>query len=228
MKRMKITHILEGRPFMTEFGIIGYSSVVLVQAKEKAILYDCGSRGCSVQLKESLKKQGLTPSNITHVVISHLHFDHVGNLPLFKNTRVLMSFAEWENAISHPDEYHDLSACEYIRRNCRVQFVAEGDQITDGVTVMELPGHTLGLIGLKCGKDTILCSDAMKNRYEMWEEIPLMSADREMSLASQARIRKEARFIYPGHDCMLDTEHPINKEAVHFQLKFADGTERSI
>lgn len=225
---MKITHILEGRPFQTEFGIIGYSSVVLVQTKEKTILYDCGSRGCSVQLKENLKKQGLTPSDITHVVISHLHFDHVGNLPLFKNAKVLMSFTEWENAISHPDEYHDVAACEYIRRNCSVQFVAEGDVIADAVTVMELPGHTQGLIGLKCGNDTILCSDAMKNRYEMWDKIPPMSVDMERSLASQERIRKEARFIYPGHDCMLDAEHPINKEPVSFLLKFANGTERRI
>lgn len=225
---MKITQILEGKPFMTEFGIVGYSSVVLIQDGEKKILYDCGQRGCALQLKDGLRRQGLKPEDITHVVVSHLHFDHVGNLPLFRKAKVLISRTEWDTATSCPDEWHDLAACEYIRRNCSVSFVAEGDRLSDDITVMELPGHTLGLIGLKCGEDTILCSDAIKNRYEMWDRVPLMSVDSEKSRASAERIRRLARHICPGHDCMLDMEHPINREPVHFVLKYADGSEKRI
>ena len=32
---MKITQLLEGKPFMTEFGIVGYSTVVLIQEDGK-------------------------------------------------------------------------------------------------------------------------------------------------------------------------------------------------
>ena len=220
---MDIISILEGKPFMTEYGIVGYSTVVLIRDKEKTILYDCGLRGCALQLKEGLAKAGVQPEDITHVVLSHLHFDHVGNLPLFTRAKVLMSRTEWDCARKAPDEWHCAASCEYIRQRCEVEFVSEGSRISDSVTVMELPGHTPGLIGLKGGEDTILCSDAIKNRYELWENIPLMTTDEEASRRSAERIRREAARIYPGHDTLLITEHPINKERISFRVRFANG-----
>ena len=225
---MQIYSILEGKPFMTEFGIVGYSTVVLIKQGNRNIVFDCGQRGCALQLKDGLKKAGITPGEVTDVVISHLHFDHVGNLPLFKNAKVWMSETEWKNACGDPDEWHDIPACEYIRRSCEVEYVKEGDKIADDITVIELPGHTWGLIGLKCGEDTILCSDAIKNRYEMWENMPLMSMDAEVSRRTAERIRREAKHVYPGHDTVLHLEHPINEEPVHFELRFANGTTRNI
>ena len=93
---------------------------------------------------------------------------------------------------------------------------------------MELPGHTMGLIGLKCGEDIVLCSDAIKNRYEMWEDIPLMSVDVEKSKASVLRIKKEAKLVYPGHDTMLTLEKPIHREPVPFQIRFANGQVKNV
>ena len=58
---MKVKPLLEGKPFMTEYGIVGYSTVVLIACDdEKNILYDCGSKGCVLQLKEALEKAGIT------------------------------------------------------------------------------------------------------------------------------------------------------------------------
>ena len=58
---MKVKTLLEGKPFMTEYGIVGYSTVVLIACDdEKNILYDCGSKGCALQLKEALEKAGIT------------------------------------------------------------------------------------------------------------------------------------------------------------------------
>ena len=220
---MDIISVLEGKPFMTEFGIGGYSTVVLIRDEDKVILYDCGSRGCALQLKDGLARAEVTPQEVTHVVLSHLHFDHTGNLPLFKGAKVLMSRTEWDAAQEEPDEWHCRATCEYIKNCCDVSYVSEGTKITDSVTVIELPGHTPGLIGLRCGEDTILCSDAVKNRFELWENIPLMTVDPEASRRSAERIRREAVFIYPGHDTVLDMRHPINKDPIEFNLRFADG-----
>lgn len=104
----------------------------------------------------------------------------------------------------------------------------EGDFLSGDIKVIELPGHTLGLIGLKCGEDIILCSDAIKNRYEMWEDIPLMSVDVKKSKTSVKRIKEEARIVYPGHDTMLTLECPIHKEPVHFQIRFANGQTKKV
>lgn len=220
---MEINQILEGKPFMTEFGIVGYSSVILIKEKNKNILFDCGQRGCALQLKEGLAKSGLGCEDITDVVISHMHFDHVGNLPLFKNATIHISEEEWKSVNSNPDEWHCVQTREYIKQKCKIHFVKEGDIICNDVTVLELPGHTMGLIGLKCADDIILCSDAIKNRFEMWEDMPLMAADVELSKRTQDRIKKEASIIYTGHDTILSRGNPINRSDISFNLKIANG-----
>lgn len=219
---MKVKMIIEGKPFQTEFGIVGYSSVTLIQTKGRNILFDTGLKGCALQLKEALKKEGLTCDDITDVVISHMHFDHVGNVSLFQNAHFYVSKTEWIQGIKEPDEWHCVPTCEYLRGK-NISFVQEGDVLFPNVTVMELPGHTVGLIGLKCGEDIVLCSDAIKNRYELWQDIPLMSVDLEQSKATMERIKNQAKYIYPGHDQVLDLSHPIDKENLHFQIRFANG-----
>lgn len=220
---MKITCLLNGQPFMTQYGIVGYSTVVLVEDEDRRILFDCGSRGCSVQLKNALQKAGLTPADITDVVVSHAHFDHVGNLPLFENAKILMSETEWRNAVITPDEYHCAATCGYIAGSRRLAFIEEGEKLTANVRVIALPGHTRGLIGLVCGPDTVLCSDAIKNRWELWEGLEPMSIDLEASRRSMDRIRSIARYIYPGHDCMLDLAHRENTPPVDIRIRYADG-----
>ena len=201
---MKVKPLLEGKPFMTEYGIVGYSTVVLIACDdEKNILYDCGSKGCVLQLKEALEKAGMKPEDITHVVISHLHFDHVGNLPLFSDAEILLNKIEWESANQTPDEWHSIQTLAYLEKRGNLRFVKEGDIIAEEVSVMELPGHTPGLIGLRCGAETILCSDAMKNRYELWKNIPLMSQNLEQSRTSNGLRRMPDIFIRGMMACWI-------------------------
>ncbi len=228
---MKITGLLSGQPFMTQYGIVGYSTVVLIEDEDRRILFDCGNRACSVQLKSALRAAGISPADVTDVVVSHLHFDHVGNLPLFENARILVSWTEWETAAGAPDEYHCLATCEYIRGSGRLAFAEEGDMLTPHVRVLALPGHTEGLIGLLCAGedgDTILCSDAIKNRHELWEGLEPMTVDPEKSRQTMDRIRSLARFIYPGHDCRLDILHPEATPSVFIRIRYADGFTRDI
>ena len=226
---MKVKPLLEGKPFMTEYGIVGYSTVVLIACDdEKNILYDCGSKGCVLQLKVALEKAGMKPEDITHVVISHLHFDHVGNLPLFSDAEILLNKIEWESANQTPDEWHSIQTLAYLEKRGNLRFVKEGDIISEEVSVMELPGHTPGLIGLRCGAETILCSDAMKSRYELWKNIPLMSQNLEQSRKSIQRIKENARYIYPGHDGMLDLLHENSDEYPAVTLRYADGRQIDI
>lgn len=226
---MKLKVLLEGKPFMTEYGIVGYSTVVFIACDDgKNILYDCGSKGCALQLKEALKIEGMKPEDITHVVISHLHFDHVGNLPLFSDAEILLNKIEWESANQTPDEWHSIQTLAYLEKRGNLRFVKEGDIISEEVSVMELPGHTPGLIGLRCGAETILCSDAMKNRYELWKNMPLMSQNLEQSRKSIQRIKENARYIYPGHDGMLDLLHENSDEYPAVTLRYADGRQIDI
>ena len=70
---MKLKVLLEGKPFMTEYGIVGYSTVVFIACDDgKNILYDCGSKGCALQLKEALKIRLIRDNKNEKVFGKHL------------------------------------------------------------------------------------------------------------------------------------------------------------
>ncbi|MEW6680949.1 MAG: MBL fold metallo-hydrolase [bacterium] len=60
----------------------------LVEGLEKTILFDMGSDG--EVLLENMKKLGIDPKIVDIVVLSHLHYDHIGGLSDFlkKNSKV--------------------------------------------------------------------------------------------------------------------------------------------
>jgi glyoxylase-like metal-dependent hydrolase (beta-lactamase superfamily II) len=89
----------------------------LILGGDKPILIDAGlsdveemNRGAAHVLREpitqnknesgtaQLRKFGLTPDDIGHVFITHLHFDHVDDLLKYRNAKVYIGKKEWEMA----------------------------------------------------------------------------------------------------------------------------------
>ncbi len=106
-------------------------------------------------LTGQLRTLGYAPADVTQVVLSHLHFDHVGGLihktddgtltPVFPNARVVLQRAEWELAIHPPDErlaaaYRHAPEClEPLPTIDRI----DGDTtLTDHVRTIVSGGHT--------------------------------------------------------------------------------------
>jgi glyoxylase-like metal-dependent hydrolase (beta-lactamase superfamily II) len=96
------------------------------------------------QLLASLAAQGLQPGDITDVVFTHLHFDHVG-------------WASQEGAIVFPNATYrcDARDWEHFRDNERVQPILApieerlttwdgSGPLTPGLDAMSAPGHTPG------------------------------------------------------------------------------------
>lgn len=99
---------------------------MLVIGQGRKILVDCGNGSkftpkqvdiygldtSRFELGASLSRHGLTPADITDVVLTHLHFDHAGGstvrdgkeiIPAFPNARYYVQRAHWEQAM-HPTE----------------------------------------------------------------------------------------------------------------------------
>lgn len=103
------------------------------------------------QLKHCLKSAGYEPEDISQVVLTHLHFDHTGNLDLFPAGKVLINKAEWVNPYRAVEGLHPgWFQPELIIFGGREP---AGDKLTDGVFLLteaadlmlvETPGHTYG------------------------------------------------------------------------------------
>lgn len=105
-------------------------------------------------LEAALGGIGLTLADITLVVPTHLHFDHIGGAtrtgasgvePVFPSARHLIRRAEWHDA-THPHERNRASYrsddFEPLLQAGLVDFFDEDHDVRPGVRVMRTGGHT--------------------------------------------------------------------------------------
>jgi glyoxylase-like metal-dependent hydrolase (beta-lactamase superfamily II) len=128
------------------------------------------------QLIEGLARFDITPDNVSYVVLTHLHFDHVGGavrknesgavVPTFPNARHLINRGEWELAhTEHPVIRRQYNSHTFgpLANAGLVDLTDEGE-ILPGVTVETTGGHTYHhQMVLVSDSDTTLCypGDAM-------------------------------------------------------------------
>jgi glyoxylase-like metal-dependent hydrolase (beta-lactamase superfamily II) len=108
-------------------------------------------------LVEQLLSQGIRPDDITHLIITHAHFDHYdgttieredGYVPRFPNARVFLGRADWDNpetqdALRDPDslESHTFG----VLHEQGLLEPVEGDiDVTPEVRIIRAPGESPG------------------------------------------------------------------------------------
>lgn len=108
---------------------------------------------------------GVRASAVTHVVLSHLHYDHAGGLCVFPDARLVVQRTELDYARRPPVFQQDL----YDQRDFELPgewqlLDGECDLLGDGAIVLfPTPGHTAGHQSMQVrlsGGDLILAADA--------------------------------------------------------------------
>ena len=117
---------------------------LLIKMPEHLVLIDTGTGGA---LQQSLSQAGYKAEDVTDVLITHSHPDHVGGLVsngklAFPNATIRMSSAEWEFAKKN-DKLADLVKTI----GSHVKTFEPGAEVVPGITSAELPGHTPGHVG---------------------------------------------------------------------------------
>ncbi len=127
-------------------------------------------------LIESLRSKGVSPDQICTVVLSHLHFDHVGGatrrqsdgtiVPVFPNARHVVQKVEWEMATSGQPELKNAYPQDNIKPlDLSVQWdLIEGDvEIVPGISARVTGGHTRGhqaIVIESAGQGAVYLADA--------------------------------------------------------------------
>ena len=102
-------------------------------------------------LRHQLRELGIAPDRVDVVGLSHLHVDHVGNVGLFPQARVLLQRAEYAAGYGPDPQRFTLIPDTYAALDRdRIEAIdGEHDVFGDGRVVMTpLPGHTPGHQGL--------------------------------------------------------------------------------
>lgn len=200
--------------------------VWLLRQPGRDILVDTGftpdaarrwKRELLIPVPDALATMGVDCAALRDVVISHLHYDHAGNLNLFPSATFHLQEAEMAYAtgrlmchpvLRHPFDVDDV--CCMVRKLYadRVRFHRGDATLAPGITLHHLPGHSLGLMAVRVATargPIVLAADVAHywDNLRLGDHFPVV-VDLGAGLDSLRRLLALAdgdpARIVPGHD----------------------------
>ena len=164
---------------------------LLVKTGKHKVLIDTGADGLAPttgNLLRNLAVEGISTEEITDVVLTHGHPDHIGGVldpsgrPAFPTARYLMSRTEWD-FWNDPTALHDAAMDDHMKqmlvgcarknlppiKECIELFDGE-KEIVPGIDALPAPGHTPGHIALlisSANAQLLHISDSVLNPLHM-------------------------------------------------------------
>ena len=189
MRGIKDIVMVEGR---------GYDSNVYVFDD---IMVDTGTGENMDYILKSIKKAGLNPDDLSMIVNTHNHFDHVGGNRCL-NLEVAMHM---EDALILESGDKDMTVAnmfggslEGIKVDIKLQ---EGDKIHD-FEVLHTPGHTAGGICLYNGETLISGDTVFANGG--FGRTDMSGNMNDMKRSLEKLVKLDVHYLLPGHGPCTD------------------------
>ena len=198
----------------------------LILGGEKPILVDAGltnvaemNRGAAHVLREpitqhphesnraQLRRFGLTPEDIGHVLVTHLHFDHVDDLLQYTNAKVYIGKKEWEGATGQaPSWGHGPILHAFLNDpQCKRRLVlVEDEEILPGIESFWVGGHTPGSMAYRVrtahGR-AVLTGDTISLLANFTRRVPPgVYSNLDECRAAIEKIRAKADIVLASHE----------------------------
>ena len=178
---------------------IGGVNVILI-AEEELTLIDTGFRGISAQIVDFIRSLGRSPEEISLIILTHNHLDHMGGLPglkRFTSAKVAIHKADISNTeaqLSHPRAKRKLlrilpffafrSVISLKAKEVDIQL--EGGEVLKplgGLRVIHTPGHTPGSISLFSPSNKLLIAGDALNKHGKTLRLPPKLASTDLAQA---------------------------------------------
>jgi glyoxylase-like metal-dependent hydrolase (beta-lactamase superfamily II) len=174
---------------------------------------------------EGLKAIGIDPDAIEDIVITHLHYDHAGNIDRFGKARFHVQDGEVAYATGRcmceahtrfPYDVEDIVTL--VRRTYadRVVFHEGDDDLLPGLTLHAFPGHSAMVQAVRVNTargPVLLASDSTHYFANILNMKPfVLTIDTSATIDSYHRILKLAGGInrlVPGHDPKVRRLYPV-------------------
>ena len=181
-------------------------------------------RTCLVPPTEALSRIGIEPSTVATVIVTHLHYDHIGNLDAFPHAQLIVPEAElefWTGPLATRFQFgahvetREIAVVEEAQVEGRVRMTSGMEEILDGITAIEVGGHSPGqqltLVEGATGR-VVLASDAVHFSEELELQRPFaVMHDLERMYAAYDTLDELAAggaIIVPGHDPDVARRYP--------------------
>src|SRR5271170_2203322 len=240
MARTPQMNFLSPDPHETSAQYLDYF-VWLIRGHERNILVDTGFnadeakvRGRKLMLNpvDALAAFGVRADDIKDVVVTHLHYDHAGNLDRFPAARFHLQDREMSYAtgrcmcfgvLRHPFSVEHVTLMVRHVYGERVTFHSGDGEVAPGVTVHRVGGHSDGLqvVRVETARGpVVLASDAAHYYGNIHRRSPFPIVynvgDRAQGWEVVERLAGHPDRFIPGHD-------PIVNEAVGMARQALDA-----
>ncbi|MFC1984037.1 MBL fold metallo-hydrolase [Chloroflexota bacterium] len=177
---------------------------IILIVEEELTLIDAGFRDSSSKIIGLIHSLGRSVEEISLIIITHNHLDHVGGLPELRNLTTAkiaihkadisegeLIYPKVVQKLLHIPSFSTLRSLVYTKSN-EVDIQLDGNEILSplgGLKVIHTPGHTPGSIGLfSPQKKLFIAGDALNNLYNIRPPLKLISSDLEQAIDSIKRI----------------------------------------
>ena len=179
---------------------------------------------------EALRLVGVDPDAVAHVILTHMHYDHVGNFHKFPRARFHLQEPEMRYAtgrlmcharLRHSFEVEHVVGMVRLNYAGRVDFYNGAAELAPGITLHPAPGHSVGLqfVRVYTRRGWVVVASDVTHFYENMESgRPFSTAvnvgdmlEAFGALADQAPAHEH---IVPGHDPQVMARYPAVSPAL--------------
>ncbi|MEQ8661716.1 MAG: N-acyl homoserine lactonase family protein [Gammaproteobacteria bacterium] len=212
---------------------------IVVDTGFNAAAADARGRTLVQPVAAGLATLGVDPARVADVVVTHLHYDHAGNLPLFPRARFHLQDREMAFAtgrcMCHDLMRHGYSADDVsgmVRHvfDGRVAFHDGSACVAPGIEVHHVGGHTRGLQVVRVRTRRgwlVLASDASHFYAHMDGDraFPVLYNLAEMleGYKTLRALAESPAHIIPGHDPLVLERYPAPHENLQGQVARLDA-----
>jgi glyoxylase-like metal-dependent hydrolase (beta-lactamase superfamily II) len=172
---------------------------------------------------EDLATAGFPHEEITDVLCTHLHFDHVGWntrlvdgkwVPTFPQARYLFGRTEWahwkhlRDTNGYPHMDHLTDSIDPVMDAGLVDFIDPDFRLTSEISLLPTPGHTPGHVSVLIesrGQSAVITGDMMHNPIQI--AVPETEARFDMDKLAGARTRRAFVDRFKNTDTLIIGSH---------------------
>ncbi|HKM14183.1 MAG TPA: MBL fold metallo-hydrolase [Candidatus Methanomethylophilaceae archaeon] len=160
------------------------STSTLIRTEDGIIVVDPSTIFLKPIIKKSFKQLGVYPNEVSCVVLTHSHRDHIENLSMFPNATVYV----------HEGEDMQVPGAIIVTD---AKF-----QLMPNIRLVHTPGHTKGSMSvfIKSEQKYVIAGDAIPTENNFRRMVPpATNYDKDLALQSIKMIKRYADVVIPGH-----------------------------
>lgn len=216
-KRNEVIVLNEGYSYMEKDDdsvMIANCTCTLIKSHDCNIIVDTMTPWDGDLLLQKLQENRLTPDDITWVVSTHGHSDHLGNNNLFLKAKHIVG-----TNISQRNRYfiHDFTSAPY--------------RLSDTIEIVATPGHTLSCVSVlvhgsnlaspsdlaagSTGATVAIVGDLFERRDDIADSALWLDAgseDPQAQRRNRFRMATGADYIVPGHGSLFGVDQAMREE----------------